>query len=475
MAGFVTTTYAYNSKDLPEWETLAVDGHSFTLDYGYNSTGNLPTTIYPSGASIAYAPNALNQPTQAGSYATGATWHPNGMVKSHSYANGFVHTSTLNTSGLPATFYDLRGSTYVLNHGFSYDDNHNLTFWDDKVSNSYDVQATYDGLDRLNTITDSYLGAGDVNYDTMGNITYYKLGSQVITYVYNSAKRLDHTTGSKSYAFAYDDRGNVTGNGQHTFTYNAANQMVAADSYAYLYDGNNKRVKQTDSHGTSYSFYGSNGKLMYRNEAGVHVDYYYLGSKLVAKKKGSTVTYLHSDYLGSTAAESNTAGTVTARLHYQPFGESIGTPKDDVGYTGHKFDADLGLSYMEARYYDPVLGRFMANDPVGFTATNLATFNRYSYANNSPYNFIDPDGKAAFGYIVKLTRTGMIRVKKLVDRKAAIRARAQNKNVEIVGDGGRSRARSVEVAAGNSQREVTRHSGHARKGKSGNPTIKLTE
>ena len=402
----MTTTYGYNSKDLVEWETLSVDGQAFTLNYGYNSTGNLTTTIYPGGASIGYAPNALNQPTQAGSYATGATYHPSGMVKSHNYANGFGHTSTLNNSGLPATFHDLRASTYALNHAFSYDANHNLTFWDDKVNNAYDVQATYDGLDRLNTITDSYLGAGDVNYDAMGNITYYKLGSQAITYVYDSAKRLVQTTGSQSYAFTYDDRGNVTGNGQHAFTYNAANQMVAADSYVYLYDGNNKRVKQDDSHGVSYSFYGSNGKLMYRNEGGVHVDYYYLGGKLVAKKKGSTVTYLHADYLGSSAAESNTAGAVTRRMHYQPFGEPIETPTDDIGYTAHKFDTDLDLNYMQARYYDPVLGRFMANDPVGFTPASTMTFNRYSYANNNSYKFTDPDGRSVWTKLFKLAVNG---------------------------------------------------------------------
>jgi uncharacterized protein RhaS with RHS repeats len=50
---------------------------------------------------------------------------------------------------------------------------------------------------------------------------------------------------------------------------------------------------------------------------------------------------------------------------------------------------------MQARYYDPVLGRFMANDPVGFSATNPMSFNRYSYANNSPHKFIDPNGQAA--------------------------------------------------------------------------------
>jgi uncharacterized protein RhaS with RHS repeats len=48
---------------------------------------------------------------------------------------------------------------------------------------------------------------------------------------------------------------------------------------------------------------------------------------------------------------------------------------------------------MQARYYDPVIGRFYSNDPIGFTG-DYATFNRYSYANNNPYKYVDPDGKA---------------------------------------------------------------------------------
>jgi RHS repeat-associated protein len=260
------------------------------------------------------------------------------------------------------------------------------------------LRFTFDGLDRLDKITDSYLGSGDVNYDTMGNITYYKLGSRTINYRYNSKKQLAYTTGSKAYNFAYDDKGNVTDNGTRVFDYNTANQMVQSGGYSYTYDANNKRVRQEDSKGISYSFYGSNGKLMYRNANNKHIDYYYLGGKLVAKNKDDTITYLHSDYLGSTAAESNDVNSSIYRMHYQPFGESIETPKDDVGYTGHKFDTDLGLSYMQARYYDPVIGRFYSNDPVGFT--NVHTFNRYAYANNNPYKYVDPDGRTAIMHMI---------------------------------------------------------------------------
>ncbi len=49
---------------------------------------------------------------------------------------------------------------------------------------------------------------------------------------------------------------------------------------------------------------------------------------------------------------------------------------------------------MQQRYYDPVIGRFYSNDPVGFSSSNPMMFNRYAYANNNPYKYVDPDGQA---------------------------------------------------------------------------------
>ena len=66
----------------------------------------------------------------------------------------------------------------------------------------------------------------------------------------------------------------------------------------------------------------------------------------------------------------------------------------NVGYTGHQWDNDSGLNYMQARYYDPLIGRFMSNDPVGFR--DIHSFNRYAYANNNPYKYVDPNGELAF-------------------------------------------------------------------------------
>ena len=104
--------------------------------------------------------------------------------------------------------------------------------------------------------------------------------------------------------------------------------------------------------------------------------------------------YVHSDILGSPVVETNSSGTVVSRSHYKPFGDVLEGMKKGVGYTGHLNDKDLGLTYMQARYYDPVIGRFYSNDPVGWTERSpVHSFGRYTYANNNPYLYTDPNGE----------------------------------------------------------------------------------
>jgi hypothetical protein len=61
------------------------------------------------------------------------------------------------------------------------------------------------------------------------------------------------------------------------------------------------------------------------------------------------IVYIHNDALGSPIMETNELGTVISRTHYKPFGETLEQMKEGVGYTGHLNDADLGLTYMQAR------------------------------------------------------------------------------------------------------------------------------
>ena len=64
---------------------------------------------------------------------------------------------------------------------------------------------------------------------------------------------------------------------------------------------------------------------------------------------------------------------------------------EKVGYTGHAYDPESGLTYAGARFYDSAVGRFLSIDPVGFTGTAFS-FNHYAYANNNPYAYTDPTG-----------------------------------------------------------------------------------
>ncbi|WP_051311232.1 RHS repeat-associated core domain-containing protein [Zooshikella ganghwensis] len=112
------------------------------------------------------------------------------------------------------------------------------------------------------------------------------------------------------------------------------------------------------------------------------------------------ITYYHNDLTGTPVAASDESGNLLWREEYTPYGEQLTQDKKSDsnrrGFTGHVQDRDLGLVYMQARYYDPVLGRFLAYDPAGVNPELPFTFNRYAYGNNNPYGYADPDGELAF-------------------------------------------------------------------------------
>lgn len=110
----------------------------------------------------------------------------------------------------------------------------------------------------------------------------------------------------------------------------------------------------------------------------------------------TTVEYIHTDALGSPVAVTDASGNVIEREVYEPYGSPIThPPSDQPGFTGHVADSLTNLTYMQQRYYDPQIGRFLSVDPVTAYSNPVGAFNRYWYANNNPYRFTDPDGRDA--------------------------------------------------------------------------------
>ncbi len=112
------------------------------------------------------------------------------------------------------------------------------------------------------------------------------------------------------------------------------------------------------------------------------------------------VDYLHADQLGSVIGVSDATGDDAKRQSYKPFGsegkviQNANFGEDETKtFLGKRFDADSGLQFLNARYYDPELGMFIQPDWFEVTEPGVGT-NRYAYSHNDPVNKMDPGGNA---------------------------------------------------------------------------------
>ncbi|MCL1487808.1 MAG: RHS domain-containing protein [Marinobacter sp.] len=104
------------------------------------------------------------------------------------------------------------------------------------------------------------------------------------------------------------------------------------------------------------------------------------------------MTYYHNDQLGSPLAATDSSGAVVWQQAYDPWGESVTTTANNRAFTGKWRDLDTGLNDYFARWQSSSIGRFTQIDDAPWHESNIHSFNRYAYANNSPYRYKDPDG-----------------------------------------------------------------------------------
>jgi len=109
-----------------------------------------------------------------------------------------------------------------------------------------------------------------------------------------------------------------------------------------------------------------------------------------------SVTYYYTDAQGTPLLDTDASGVSTSANDFRPYGTpAIGLLPSGPGYAGHVFDPDAELSYMQARYYDPSVGRFLSVDPKTAMAGVPDTFSSYAYVSDNPINRTDPTGTYA--------------------------------------------------------------------------------
>ncbi|MED5053279.1 RHS repeat-associated core domain-containing protein [Anoxybacillus rupiensis] len=151
-------------------------------------------------------------------------------------------------------------------------------------------------------------------------------------------------------------------------------------TYHYHYDGSDLIRVTNDNRQTVWAFTWANGK-----------------PNTVTNQNGNTFYYV-TNYRGDVVRIIDENGATVANYSYDPWGKVLSVSENaavtgqPLGYAGYYYDRETKLYYLQARYYDPETARFLSRDPYPGDLDNPITQNGYTYANNNPVIYVDPDG-----------------------------------------------------------------------------------
>lgn len=223
-----------------------------------------------------------------------------------------------------------------------------------------------------------------------------------------------YKSGAANHSYLYDANGNLQSGAGRSLTFNPFNMpqtvTLGTQTSTFGYGPRLERLTKTVTNGAaSETTLYIEGLYERRTTGAATTQRYYVpaGDRLVAvavDTGAGPVDYaLHTDRLGSLDVITNSLRTAANNLRFDAWGlrtdgtatASLLTPR---GYTGHELDSDSGLVNMNARLYDPLLGRFVSADTVLPDPLNLQSVNRYSYALNNPFRYTDPSGHVAIPF-----------------------------------------------------------------------------
>ena len=289
----------------------------------------------------------------------------------------------------------------IESHNYEYDNNNNKTKDDNDI---YE----YDVLDRIKKVN----GVEKYTYDNANNITSKtQEDGTVIAYTYNAKNQLTRTVSQKNLeilaetTYTYDANGNqitsTTGEEVLKNIYNEKNELEKVkkngnEIASYRYDETGKRTEKNTSETTKYVYDGTRVILELGNENEEKAVNTY-GLELVSRKQNENNYYYlyngHGDVTGLVDANNTKVNT----YKYDEYGnvtEETEGVENPYRYAGYYYDKETENYYLQSRYYNPAIQRFISEDTVRGDIEDPLSLNLYTYTHNNPLKYIDPNGHA---------------------------------------------------------------------------------
>ncbi len=356
------------------------DENGYTISYDYTPEGDLKTITYPDGKKVNYTYNANHQLETVTDWANRGTlfiYDDAGRLRRINRHNGTSQIADYDDADRLQKLQEVGpGGAIIATFDQAYfDDNKLQSTTPTRHSPTVvaptppTLAATFDEDNRLNT----WSGTNTAQFDADGNMTFGPLGKPAV--------------------------GNVMPAGS-VHSYDARNRLIAAGGITYTYDSEGRRTGKTDTSGLTKYVNDANSTLdrvLWKIAPSGFLTRYIYGLGLLYEETddevygAQTLTY-HYDWRDSTVALTDINGNITGAASYTAYGVSktfgtMNTPFLFNGRWGVQTDAN-GLLYMRARYYNPLICRFINADPAGFSGG----LNWYAYAAGNPVDLLDPFG-----------------------------------------------------------------------------------
>ena len=393
------TEHIYDTSNRLTKQSWYNAGGVTTMSYAYSTTtgllSSLNATVQNSSIPVTYTYQGTNQ---LRSKAIGSV-----MTKAYNYCyneDGGYRAS------LP-DYVNYRDSSSNLIYGDNchYDSNGRLVKILDSGS-STTTRAIY-GYDQQGQLTSATVGGTryTYTYDTAGNIQSKKVGSTTTNYTYGNSAWRDLLTAYGGNTITYSGGNPTKYYDGSTFTWTQGRRLatakVGSTNISYTYDMAGVRSSKTVG-STTYDFTTLSGLVIRQTGGGKTIDFVYdENNQPLAMKYNNTLYYYVLNAQGDVVRIVNSSRSVVASYTYDPWGKIIsssGTLADinPLRYRGYYYDSETGFYYLQSRYYDPEIGRFINADSYASTdATGLLSTNMFAYCENDPVNKSDPTGEVA--------------------------------------------------------------------------------